>query len=174
MRDPPARRVYGQGRPTLLREGLPVFIWGQVQLLLQVHLWEGVCTNIKGTFEIIILNILWVMQVLQAGDNNHFHPTCARCTKCGEPFGDGEEMFLQGAAIWHPRCGPSPENDVGGGGGGGGSVINGRASPFISPYAAPHEMDRQSTASEMPHGTPFHRHHGAYGSRASSPGASLR
>merc|ERR1712242_606362 len=48
-------------------------------------------------------------KVLQAGDNNHFHPTCARCTKCGEPFGDGEEMFLQGAAIWHPRCGPSPE-----------------------------------------------------------------
>ena len=34
-------------------------------------------------------------KVLQAGENNHFHPTCARCTKCGEPFGDGEEMFLQ-------------------------------------------------------------------------------
>ncbi|VVC98742.1 unnamed protein product [Leptidea sinapis] len=28
--------------------------------------------------------------------------------KCGDPFGDGEEMFLQGAAIWHPRCGPAP------------------------------------------------------------------
>ena len=47
-------------------------------------------------------------KVLQAGDNNHFHPTCARCTKCGDPFGDGEEMYLQGAAIWHPRCGPGP------------------------------------------------------------------
>lgn len=34
--------------------------------------------------------------VLQAGDNHHFHPTCARCTKCGDPFGDGEEMYLQG------------------------------------------------------------------------------
>ena len=33
--------------------------------------------------------------MLQAGDNNHFHPTCARCTKCGDPFGDGEEMYLQ-------------------------------------------------------------------------------
>lgn len=22
-------------------------------------------------------------KVLQAGDNHHFHPTCARCTKCG-------------------------------------------------------------------------------------------
>nr|XP_032523296.1 actin-binding LIM protein 3-like [Danaus plexippus plexippus] len=47
-------------------------------------------------------------KVLQAGENHHFHPTCARCTKCGDPFGDGEEMFLQGAAIWHPRCGPAP------------------------------------------------------------------
>ncbi|XP_011497253.1 PREDICTED: actin-binding LIM protein 3 [Ceratosolen solmsi marchali] len=47
-------------------------------------------------------------KVLQAGENHHFHPTCARCTKCGDPFGDGEEMFLQGAAIWHPRCGPGP------------------------------------------------------------------
>ena len=35
-------------------------------------------------------------KVLQAGDNHHFHPTCARCTKCGDPFGDGEEMYLQG------------------------------------------------------------------------------
>jgi hypothetical protein len=33
---------------------------------------------------------------VQAGDNHHFHPTCARCTKCGDPFGDGEEMYLQG------------------------------------------------------------------------------
>lgn len=32
---------------------------------------------------------------MKAGDNHHFHPTCARCSKCGDPFGDGEEMFLQ-------------------------------------------------------------------------------
>lgn len=48
------------------------------------------------------------MRWFQAGENHHFHPTCARCSKCGDPFGDGEEMFLQGAAIWHPRCGPAP------------------------------------------------------------------
>lgn len=48
--------------------------------------------------------------MLQAGDSHHFHPTCARCSKCGDPFGDGEEMFLQGAAIWHPRCGPAPHD----------------------------------------------------------------
>lgn len=97
-------------------------------------------------------------KVLQAGDNNHFHPTCARCTKCGEPFGDGEEMFLQGAAIWHPRCGPGPEESSGGaniiinGGGGGGGHSH-------------HEFDRSSTVSEQM---------APYGSRASSPGAYLR
>lgn len=52
-------------------------------------------------------------KVLQAGDNHHFHPTCARCTKCGDPFGDGEEMYLQGSAIWHPRCGPGPSETDG-------------------------------------------------------------
>ncbi|KAL9901035.1 actin binding LIM protein Uncoordinated 115a isoform 1-T1 [Glossina fuscipes fuscipes] len=52
-------------------------------------------------------------KVLQAGDNHHFHPTCARCTKCGDPFGDGEEMYLQGSAIWHPRCGPGPSSESG-------------------------------------------------------------
>ncbi|KAF7490681.1 Actin-binding LIM protein 2, partial [Sarcoptes scabiei] len=46
-------------------------------------------------------------KVLQAGEN-HFHPTCARCIKCGDVFSDGEEMYIQGAAIWHPRCGPGP------------------------------------------------------------------
>ncbi|ODN01148.1 Actin-binding LIM protein 1 [Orchesella cincta] len=56
-------------------------------------------------------------KVLQAGDNHHFHPTCARCTKCGDPFGDGEEMYLQGTAIWHPRCGPGPNEN--------GTVLNG-------------------------------------------------
>lgn len=58
-------------------------------------------------------------KVLQAGDNHHFHPTCARCTKCGDPFGDGEEMYLQGGAIWHPRCGPGPTEN--------GTIFNGTA-----------------------------------------------
>ncbi|PRD27682.1 UNVERIFIED_CONTAM: Actin-binding LIM protein 1 [Trichonephila clavipes] len=51
-------------------------------------------------------------KVLQAGDNHHFHPTCARCSKCGDPFGDGEEMYLQGGAIWHPRCGPTHDGPI--------------------------------------------------------------
>lgn len=58
-------------------------------------------------------------KVLQAGDNHHFHPTCARCSKCGDPFGDGEEMYLQGGAIWHPRCGPGPTEN--------GTIVNGSA-----------------------------------------------
>lgn len=52
--------------------------------------------------------------MLQAGQNHQFHPTCARCTKCGDPFGDGEEMFMQGGATWHPRCGPGPEPRIDG------------------------------------------------------------
>ncbi|MFH4974715.1 hypothetical protein AB6A40_001424 [Gnathostoma spinigerum] len=43
-------------------------------------------------------------KVLQAGTYK-FHPTCARCSRCGEHFGDGEEMYMQGDEIWHPRCG---------------------------------------------------------------------
>ncbi len=92
-------------------------------------------------------------KVLQAGENNHFHPTCARCTKCGDPFGDGEEMFLQGAAIWHPRCGPGPDE----------SIVNINGSGFN--HLADH-YDRHSTVSGVG-GPPD-------GSRASSPGASLR
>ncbi|XP_013785469.1 actin-binding LIM protein 3-like [Limulus polyphemus] len=54
---------------------------------------------------------LWQVVPYQAGDSHHFHPTCARCTKCGNPFGDGEEMYMQGEAIWHPRCGPAPNGE---------------------------------------------------------------
>lgn len=78
-------------------------------------------------------------KVLQAGDNHHFHPTCARCTKCGDPFGDGEEMYLQGAAIWHPRCGPGPTGPngiVNGHGEGGAHTPQHRESERISSSAS--------------------------------------
>ncbi|VDO30883.1 unnamed protein product [Onchocerca flexuosa] len=42
-------------------------------------------------------------KVLQAGGYK-FHPTCARCSRCGERFGDGQEMYMQGDEIWHPGC----------------------------------------------------------------------
>ncbi|KAL4660934.1 actin-binding LIM protein 2 isoform X6 [Arapaima gigas] len=42
-------------------------------------------------------------RVLEAGDK-HYHPTCARCARCDQMFGEGEEMYLQGSSIWHPSC----------------------------------------------------------------------
>nr|XP_049462897.1 actin-binding LIM protein 3 isoform X3 [Anopheles coluzzii] len=74
-------------------------------------------------------------KVLQAGDNHHFHPTCARCTKCGDPFGDGEEMYLQGGAIWHPRCGPGPSSEAG--------ILNG---VDTNGFNTETEFDRTSTS----------------------------
>lgn len=47
-------------------------------------------------------------KVLQAGEERHYHPSCARCSKCGDPFVPGEEMYLHGSVTWHPRCGPGP------------------------------------------------------------------
>ncbi|CAI5783488.1 actin-binding LIM protein 2 isoform X4 [Podarcis lilfordi] len=42
-------------------------------------------------------------RVLEAGEK-HYHPTCALCIKCNQMFAEGEEMYLQGASIWHPAC----------------------------------------------------------------------
>ncbi|XP_044594475.1 actin-binding LIM protein 3 isoform X5 [Cotesia glomerata] len=80
-------------------------------------------------------------KVLQAGENHHFHPTCARCTKCGDPFGDGEEMYLQGAAIWHPRCGPGPTGTNG--------IVNGHGTRDV--HTPQHRESERilSSASEM-------------------------
>ncbi|MGH0126612.1 UNVERIFIED_CONTAM: hypothetical protein FKN15_016524 [Acipenser sinensis] len=33
-------------------------------------------------------------KVLEAGDK-HYHPSCARCVRCEQMFGEGEEMYLQ-------------------------------------------------------------------------------
>ncbi|XP_066998830.1 actin-binding LIM protein 1 isoform X6 [Anabrus simplex] len=87
-------------------------------------------------------------KVLQAGDNHHFHPTCARCTKCGDPFGDGEEMYLQGTAIWHPRCGPGPTEN---GAVLNGSLENGHCTDGESGKEGGREFDRMSSSgvSEM-------------------------
>nr|CAH7727599.1 unnamed protein product [Callosobruchus chinensis] len=104
-------------------------------------------------------------KVLQAGDNHHFHPTCARCTKCGDPFGDGEEMYLQGGAIWHPRCGPGPGEDGRTLNGGHGSAPN-ENGHLTDTDASCRDFDRHSTsgASELQH----------YSYRTPSPGLILR
>ncbi|KAJ8974053.1 hypothetical protein NQ317_002299, partial [Molorchus minor] len=100
-------------------------------------------------------------KVLQAGDNHHFHPTCARCTKCGDPFGDGEEMYLQGGAIWHPRCGPGPTEN--------GQILNGTGETngnCTDTDVSIRDFDRHSTSgvSELQH----------YTYRTPSPGLILR
>ncbi|XP_073969492.1 actin binding LIM protein Uncoordinated 115a isoform X12 [Rhodnius prolixus] len=101
-------------------------------------------------------------KVLQAGDNHHFHPTCARCAKCGDPFGNGEEMYLQGSAIWHPRCGPGPQSEQ--------PLANGHSHS---------EIDRISN-SDIPlsihsHGTSLNGSlYGIDKKRAGSPGLLLR
>ncbi|XP_038064398.1 actin-binding LIM protein 3-like isoform X2 [Patiria miniata] len=42
-------------------------------------------------------------RVLEAGDKR-YHPTCARCGRCGSHFIEGEDMYIQGTEIWHPDC----------------------------------------------------------------------
>ncbi|XP_067393056.1 actin-binding LIM protein 1 isoform X6 [Emydura macquarii macquarii] len=42
-------------------------------------------------------------KVLEAGDK-HYHPSCARCSRCYQMFTEGEEMYLQGSTVWHPDC----------------------------------------------------------------------
>ncbi|XP_028919237.1 actin-binding LIM protein 2 isoform X10 [Ornithorhynchus anatinus] len=42
-------------------------------------------------------------RVLEAGEK-HYHPSCALCIRCNQMFAEGEEMYLQGSAIWHPAC----------------------------------------------------------------------
>uniref|UniRef100_A0A674MV05 Actin binding LIM protein family, member 3 n=1 Tax=Takifugu rubripes TaxID=31033 RepID=A0A674MV05_TAKRU len=42
-------------------------------------------------------------RVLEAG-GKHYHPTCARCSRCNMMFKEGEEMYLTGCEVWHPIC----------------------------------------------------------------------
>uniref|UniRef100_A0A670Y038 Actin binding LIM protein 1 n=1 Tax=Pseudonaja textilis TaxID=8673 RepID=A0A670Y038_PSETE len=49
-------------------------------------------------------------KVLEAGDK-HYHPSCARCSRCNQMFTEGEEMYLQGSTVWHPDCKLSTKGD---------------------------------------------------------------
>uniref|UniRef100_A0A672FDG3 Actin binding LIM protein 1b n=1 Tax=Salarias fasciatus TaxID=181472 RepID=A0A672FDG3_SALFA len=42
-------------------------------------------------------------KVLEAG-SKHYHPGCARCSRCDKMFREGEEMYVQGSTVWHPDC----------------------------------------------------------------------
>ncbi|XP_033617298.1 actin-binding LIM protein 1 isoform X3 [Fukomys damarensis] len=49
-------------------------------------------------------------KVLEAGDK-HYHPSCARCSRCNQMFTEGEEMYLQGSTVWHPDCKQSSKTE---------------------------------------------------------------
>ncbi|XP_066210782.1 actin-binding LIM protein 1 isoform X18 [Saccopteryx leptura] len=49
-------------------------------------------------------------KVLEAGDK-HYHPSCARCSRCNQMFTEGEEMYLQGSTVWHPDCKQSTKTE---------------------------------------------------------------
>ncbi|XP_069835828.1 actin-binding LIM protein 1 isoform X6 [Dendropsophus ebraccatus] len=49
-------------------------------------------------------------KVLEAGDK-HYHPSCARCSRCHQMFTEGEEMYLQGSTVWHPDCKQSTKTE---------------------------------------------------------------
>ncbi|KFW82990.1 Actin-binding LIM protein 1, partial [Manacus vitellinus] len=49
-------------------------------------------------------------KVLEVGDK-HYHPSCARCSRCNQMFTEGEEMYLQGSTVWHPDCKQSTKTE---------------------------------------------------------------
>ncbi|KAF7253468.1 Actin-binding LIM protein 1 [Varanus komodoensis] len=49
-------------------------------------------------------------EVDSAGDK-HYHPSCARCSRCNQMFTEGEEMYLQGSTVWHPDCKQSTKGE---------------------------------------------------------------
>lgn len=72
------------------------FIAGKVLQVKRYFFVFFFCLNLANSVYILFL-------LVQAGGYK-FHPTCARCSRCGLHFGDGEEMYMQGDEIWHPSC----------------------------------------------------------------------
>ncbi|KFO70932.1 Actin-binding LIM protein 1, partial [Cuculus canorus] len=50
-------------------------------------------------------------KVLEVGGDKHYHPSCARCSRCNQMFTEGEEMYLQGSTVWHPDCKQSTKTE---------------------------------------------------------------
>ncbi|XP_051274360.1 actin-binding LIM protein 1-like isoform X4 [Dicentrarchus labrax] len=79
-------------------------------------------------------------KVLEAGDK-HYHPTCARCSRCDEMFKEGEEMYLQGSTVWHPDCRDSSRTEDS-------YRISRPKTPCLDFFFPPHELKPTRSSSE--------------------------
>lgn len=66
----------------LLASPIFIFLWCQLCFVCSFFFW---------------LLLLFFFSPPQAGDK-HYHPSCARCSRCNQMFTEGEEMYLQGKA----------------------------------------------------------------------------
>ncbi|XP_044193873.1 actin-binding LIM protein 1-like isoform X3 [Thunnus albacares] len=78
-------------------------------------------------------------KVLEAGDK-HYHPSCARCSRCDKMFTEGEEMYLQGSTVWHPDCRDSSRTED--------SYRVGRPKTPLDFFFPPHELKPIRSSSE--------------------------
>nr|XP_021381617.2 actin-binding LIM protein 1 isoform X15 [Lonchura striata domestica] len=53
----------------------------------------------------------WTEEPLSKAGDKHYHPSCARCSRCNQMFTEGEEMYLQGSTVWHPDCKQSTKTE---------------------------------------------------------------
>ncbi|KAM8730466.1 actin-binding LIM protein 1-like isoform 1-T1 [Acanthopagrus schlegelii] len=79
-------------------------------------------------------------KVLEAGDK-HYHPTCARCSRCDKLFTEGDEMYLQGSTVWHPRCRDSSRTEDN-------YRVSRPKTPCLDFFYPPHELKPGRSSSE--------------------------
>ncbi|KAM9425870.1 actin-binding LIM protein 1-like [Pholidichthys leucotaenia] len=78
-------------------------------------------------------------KVLEAGVR-HYHPSCARCSRCDRTFTEGEEMYLQGSLVWHPGCRDSRTEDS--------YKVSRPKTPCLDYFFPPHELKANRSSSE--------------------------
>ncbi|KAM9837964.1 actin-binding LIM protein 1-like [Aulostomus maculatus] len=79
-------------------------------------------------------------KVLEAG-HKHYHPSCARCSRCDKMFKEGEEMYLQGSTVWHPGCRDSSRSDDT-------CRVRRPKTPCLDFFFPPHELKPTRSSSE--------------------------
>ncbi|XP_047232971.1 actin-binding LIM protein 1-like isoform X4 [Girardinichthys multiradiatus] len=79
-------------------------------------------------------------KVLEAGER-HFHPGCARCSRCGKMFTEGEEMYVRGSTIWHPNCKDNRRTEES-------CRVDRPKTPCLDFFYPPHELKPNRSSSE--------------------------